>query len=130
VDKSNGQRVMTVTIDVTMRIVQKNGTVTADMEQRVIKQDPAGKVSVKDASGGERYALLPATDWFGTLRGTASVTNLALATTSTIGYTDRWTFTFTTDLMSGGVITQMTGNVLYECKSDPKAFELVRQKID
>ena len=129
-DNASGQRVVTVTIELTLRIAQNDGTAVVNMDQRVTKQEPAGTVSVKDANGNERYALLPAEDWNGALQGTVSVTTLTLVTTNTIGYTDQWQFTFTTDLMSGGVIEQITGGAPYECKSDPKAFVLTRQEID
>lgn len=127
-DIATGRRLRTVTEDVTMQVEQKDNAVTATMVKRIVKQDPAGTVSVKDAAGNERYALMPAEAEKVTVKGTASVTNLTLATVNTPGYTDQWQFTFTTDLMSGGFRTQMSGEVLFEIKSDPKAYNLVRQK--
>lgn len=125
-DIASGRRVKTVTVDITMKVVQQDNKVKADMEISVVKQEPAGEVSVKDAIGNEIYVITAAGDENVSLIGTVSVTTLTLATTGTIGYTDQWQFTFTTDLMSGGFHTEQPP-VPYEVKSDPKAFGLNRQ---
>lgn len=125
-DVASGRRVKTVTVDIKMKVVQQDDKVKADMEVSVVKQEPAGDVPVKDASGNESYVITAAGDENVSLIGTASVTTLTLATTGAIGYTDQWQFTFTTDLMSGGFHTEQPP-VPYEVKSDPKAFGLNRQ---
>lgn len=127
-DAATGQRVKTVTVNITLKLVQTGNAVTGDMQVRVIRQEPAGVASVKDpATGNEKYSIMPATDDQYGLRGIASVTTLTLSS-STTGYVDQWQFSFTTDLMSGGFVTQQPGVTLYQIRSDAKAFNLVRQK--
>jgi hypothetical protein len=118
---TDAARLMTVTIDVTLAIQQNGNNVTAQMTQKVVKQSPNGGVAVGDAY------LYPAEDWSGALTGYVSITDLYLETTSTPGYKDVWTFTFTTDLMSGGFLTEPNGD-FYVCKSDVRGFALTRQK--
>lgn len=84
-------------------------------------------LSVGEGDGGDTW-----TRW---LTGSVSATTLLLDMQSAGAFTggfEKWEFTFTTDLMSGGVTSipgEVIGGTYYKGReSDPKAFVLTRQK--
>ncbi|GEM_PF-2039901 len=117
--RNYGRRVWKTTTDIELRLTQTGSRVTGQVILTPLK--------------GENTGVLPWFRWQDTataqaVNGTASITNLYLEGVAGDGVTKyTWTFTFTTDLMSGGVkaVSPDLGSFM---ESEPKAFSLVRQK--
>lgn len=112
-----GKRVAKVTTDIQMTLRQNGDTVTGSVDTVPIKQESLGTdLWVPDIDSSREMR-----------NGVVSSTNLTFDVGSNVvGFTEKWEFTFTSDLMSGEV--RNTSNRFIGRDSDPKAFSLTRQK--
>ena len=114
-----GERASKVTARVVFTLEQAGNSVTGSYQIYPTSQEPLSDIWVPLASGSGHA-----------LTGTATVTNLTLSAGGLVfggsGSIEQWTFTFTTDLMHGGVTNMDTGSYT-GLDSDQKAISLTRQ---
>lgn len=114
-----GERASKVTAKVVFTLKQTGNSVTGGYQIYPISQEPLSDISVPVVGGSGQ-----------SLTGTVSITNLTLDAGGIKyggrGAIEEWKFTFTTDLMSGGV-TNMDTDSYTGLDSDAKAVNLVRQ---
>lgn len=163
-DTLTGERMRKITLDIRFVIKQTGENVAVDMDIKATKVEPEGLIeghgywmaTLVDKTGytiqrnlddtiPEGYTLkekfrmplsLQSSDveWYSQLTGTVSGTTMSLVNLYSAQVMENWTFTFTTDLMSGGVksvplnVYRDGGQDYIGHESDPKAFTLTRQK--
>ncbi|MBI2859642.1 MAG: hypothetical protein HYX90_11230 [Chloroflexi bacterium] len=116
--RSYGKRVWKTATNIELKLTQTGGEVKGQL--------------TLNPTNGENTGVIPWFRWTDVpitmaVTGVASITNLTLVGSDPAGTRFTWTFTFTTDLMSGGVTGEspVFGHVI---ESEPKAFSLVRQR--
>lgn len=163
-DTVTGERMRKITLDIQLGIEQTGEKVVVDMDIKATKVEPEELIpghgywmaTLVDKTGytiqrnlddpiPEGYTLkekfrmpliLQSSDvqWYSQLTGTVSGTTMSLTNLYETHVMENWTFTFTTDLMSGGVqsvplnVYRDGGQDYFGHESDPKAFTLTRQK--